>query len=352
MPTSVRVPGLVLTEHEVEVPLDHDAPGGERITVFAREIAVVDGEGRPPLAFFQGGPGYEGARPSGNPPSPAWLPRALKDFRVIMLDQRGTGRSAPIDASATSERLKLFRADAIVRDAELVREALGHERWAILGQSFGGLCVTSYLCHAPERLTEAFVTGGLPPIGPRTDEVYAATWARTLERNRRYHARYPGARARFLALVAHLDDHDVRLPCGDRLTARRARQIGRELGMSDGAERVHHLLELPFDSLAFLHDMEAATALARNPIYAVLHEQCWADGGATRWSAERLMPAEFAERRELLFGEHMFRWIFEDQGGLAALREPADALAEHDWPRLYDAERLRAASVPVAAAIY
>ena len=347
MPLTFRVPGLVLTEHEIEVPLDHAAPDGERITVFAREIAAVDGEDRPPLAYFQGGPGYEGTRPGAG-----WLDRALRDYRVISLDQRGTGRSTPIGLDATAERLTLFRADAIVRDAELVREALGFERWSVLGQSFGGLCVTTYLCHAPQSLKEAFITGGLPPIGSRVDEVNTATWQRMLERNRRYYARYPGDRDRVLRLLERLDADDVRLPNGDRLTARRARQIGEALGMSDGAEKVHHLLELPFDSLAFLHDMEGASPLARNPIYVVLHEACWADGGTTRWSAERTRPAEFDERPELLFGEHMFPWILEDYGGLAPLRDAAYELAEHEWPRLYDEAALRAADVPVAAAIY
>src|SRR3954471_15668662 len=299
MPQTFRAPGLILTEHELEIPLDHDAPDGERITVFAREIAAVDGEDRPPLAYFQGGPGYEGTRP----PGASWLDRALKDFRVISLDQRGTGRSTPVGLDASADYLKHFRADAIVRDAELLREALGFERWGVLGQSFGGLCVTNYLCQAPGSLTEAYITGGLPPIGPRVDEVNAATWARMLERNRRYYERYPGDRDRVLSLLEHLELNDVRMPSGDRLTARRLRQIGESLGMSDGAENVHYLLELPFDSLAFVHDAEAATPLARNPIYTVLHEACWADGGATRWSAQRVMPAEFHEGRELLFGE-------------------------------------------------
>ena len=34
---------------------------------------------------------------------------------------------------------------------------------------------------------------------------------------------------------------------------------------------------------------------ARNPIYAILHEACYADGGATRWSAERVQPEEDVE---------------------------------------------------------
>jgi hypothetical protein len=121
--------------------------------------------------------------------------------------------------------------------------------------------------------------------------------------------------------------------------------------MSDGAERLHYILELPPDSPAFLHDVERAIDFARNPIYAILHEACYADGGATRWSAQRLLPPEYAAP-ELFTGEHVFPWMFEDCAALAPLREAADLLAERDWARLYDAERLAANEVPVAAAIY
>ena len=63
MPDVVRPPGLVLTEHEFSVPLDHDRPDGDRITVFAREVADPDGTDRPFLVYFQGGPGSEAPRP-------------------------------------------------------------------------------------------------------------------------------------------------------------------------------------------------------------------------------------------------------------------------------------------------
>ena len=83
-----------------------------------------------------------------------------------------------------AEHLRLFRADSIVRDAEQIRRELGGERWSVLGQSFGGFCVVTYLSFAPEGLAEAFVTGGLPPVGRPTDDVYRATYRRVLERNR------------------------------------------------------------------------------------------------------------------------------------------------------------------------
>jgi pimeloyl-ACP methyl ester carboxylesterase len=350
-----QTPGLVLTEHELRVPLDHDAPGGEELTLFAREVADPDGRDRPFLLYLEGGPGSEAPRPSRHPTSPGWLDRALQEFRVVLLDQRGTGRSSPIGAGPLAGRtpaeqaayLTHFRADAIVRDAELLRAHLGGDRWSVLGQSFGGFVTLAYLSHAPEGLREALFTGGLPALGHHVDDVYRATWQRVLERSRRYYARYPEDRARLLAAR----DLAPVLASGDRLSHARLRQLGDLLGMSDGPEQVHAILELPPGSPAFLHDVEAV-GFARNPLYAILHEASWADGHATRWSAERTMPAEYAEDPTLLTGEHVFGWMFEELGALAPLREAAHLLAEHEWPRLYDPAVLAANEVPAAAAIY
>jgi hypothetical protein len=184
------------------------------------------------------------------------------------------------------------------------------------------------------------------------DDVYRATWERTLERNRRYYARFPQDRERVLELVARLEREDVRLPSGDRLTARRLRTHGNKLGMSDGPETLHYILELPFDSPAFRHDVADELGITRNPIYALLHEAGWADGGVTDWSAQRMRPPVFDEQPELFFGEHIFPWLFEDYAALAPAREAAEALAAHEWPRLYDPEVLAANTVPTAAAIY
>ncbi len=352
-----RLPGLVVTEHTFTVPLDHADPGGRQIEVFARELADPEGREKPFIVYLQGGPGFESPRPTRLPNGPGWVETALKDFRVLLLDQRGTGRSTPVGAlpglspAEQAHYLAHFRADAIVRDAEWIRRELDVERWSVLGQSFGGLCAVSYLSLAPEGLREALITGGLPPLGNRIDEVYTRTYARTLERNRRYFARYPGDRERVAELRRRLAAEDVRLPGGDRLSWRRLRQAGAALGMSDGAENVHHLIELPLGSPAFAHDAEQATGFARNPIYAILHEACWADGGSTRWSAERLLPPQFDEQ-PLFTGEHVFPWMFEEDSALAPLRDAAQLLAERQWPRLYDPDVLAAGEVPVAAAVY
>jgi pimeloyl-ACP methyl ester carboxylesterase len=354
-PITRRAPGVVFTEREHVVPFDHANPGGPSISVFTREVAHPDGLDKPYLLFLQGGPGFEATRPDA--PTYGWLKRALADFRLLLLDQRGTGRSTPVGdipgatPEAQAEYLTHFRADSIVRDAELIRHELGVDRWSILGQSFGGFCAMTYLSIAPDGLREAFITGGLSPIGRPVDDVYAATYVRLIQRNREYFARYPEDRARLSGILRRLADEDVRLPSGDRLTARRFRQIGMRLGMSDGFEAIHHVLELPFASRAFLHDATGAADFDRNPIYATLHEACYADGGVTRWSSARLLPAE-VEAEGYFTAEHIFPWMWEDYAELQSHRAAAEILAEHEWPRLYDPDRLATNDVPVAATIY
>lgn len=357
MPEEIALPGLVSTEHSFDVPLDHGDPGGRQISVFARELAEPAGRDRPFLLYLQGGPGFEAPRPMVNPRSPGWLGRALKDFRVLMLDQRGTGRSSPIgtleglDPSQQAKYLTNFRADSIIRDAERIRRELGAERWSVLGQSFGGMCVTAYLSMAPEGLREALITGGLPPLGRSIDEIYERTYRQAIKKQRSYAERYPRDLDRFAELRRSLEQRQLRLPAGDRLTWRRFRQVGCMLGMSDGAERLHYLLELPPDSPAFLCDAEDPVGFVRNPMYAVLQEACWADGETTRWSAQRTLPAE-VESEGLLTGEHVYPWMFEDYAALAPLRGAAQLLAEHEWPRLYDPDTLSHNEVPCAALIY
>jgi pimeloyl-ACP methyl ester carboxylesterase len=348
-----------LTEHEFEVPVDHAQPDGGALVVFAREVVAVGREKDPLpwLVFFQGGPGHEASRPLGRG-DPTWLARALDEYRVLLLDQRGTGRSSPVGSlSGMSSQeqfdyLTHFRADAIVADAEIIRTELELETWTVLGQSFGGFCVTRYLSSAPEALAAALVTGGLPPLDQHPDDVYRATYRRVLDKNRAYRARYPQDRERIRQILDRLEAEQVLLPSGDRLTPRRFRQLGSLLGQANGAEQLHYLVELPFGSPAFLHDVESTQSFARNPMYAVIHEACYASGYATRWAAERMLPQEFRDDETLLTGEHVFPWMLEDYRALAPLADAAQLIADHEWPVLYDPDRLRSNEVPAAAVIY
>src|SRR3954471_11930548 len=165
-------PGLRFTDHTVTVPLDHRTPGGETIEVFAREVVAADrsGDDLPWLVFLQGGPGGKSPRPLR---AESWIGRAVRTHRVLLLDQRGTGRSTPLTARTVAGRsprelaghLKLFRADSIVADAEILRERVaGGARWSTLGQSYGGFVTLAYLSAAPQALRTCYVTGGLPGL--------------------------------------------------------------------------------------------------------------------------------------------------------------------------------------------
>ena len=371
-----RIPGLVLKDHHFTVPLDHARPDAETITVFAREVIAPAKEGQdlPWLVFLQGGPGSAAPRPQERS---GWLKRALQDYRVLLLDQRGTGLSSPVlpqtlsrfpSAAAQADYLAHFRADSIVRDAELIRRRLlgADQPWSVLGQSYGGFCAVTYLSLAPEGLKEVYLTGGLPPLTVSVDDVYRATYARVIQKNEAYYQRYPADIERVHQIVDYLETNDVRLSNGDRLSPRRFRQLGLAFGSSNGYEQVHYLLESAFVegrtgpeiSYYFLRNFENSLNFDTNPIFAILHEAIYCQGSASNWSAQRVL-AEFpqfeisADRPVYFTGEMIYPWMFEEIGGLKPLRESAEILAaKADWPDLYDLEQLQQNTVPVAAAVY
>ena len=373
--TSYRQPGTILTDHVFAVPLDHGRPDDAQIEVFAREV-VAAGKAEadlPWLLFLQGGPGFGSPRPEGRD---SWLDRSLDDYRVLLLDQRGTGRSTPAtrqtlarlsSPKAQADYLTHFRADSIVLDAELIRRELtGGAPWSVLGQSFGGFCTVSYLSFAPHGLREAFITGGLPGLSATADDVYRRTYPAVARKNAAHYERYPDDAEQARLVAQHLSDHQVLQPDGAPLSVQAFQALGNMLGQGSGSHALHYLLEEPFagDELsdAFLYALQARLSFASGPLYALLHEACYAQGFATRWSAQRVR-AEFAgfdpgpaldgDGCLLFTGEMIYPWMIEGDPVLRPLREAADLLAERgDWPPLYDPTRLAANEVPVVAAVY
>lgn len=372
---SFRQPGTILTDRVFGVPLDHGHPEGRQIEVFAREVVAAGKADAdlPWLLFLEGGPGFGAPRPEGRS---SWLDRALADYRVLLLDQRGTGRSSPASrqtlarlgsAQAQADYLTHFRADSIVLDAELIRRELtGDVPWTVLGQSFGGFCTVTYLSFAPHGIREAFITGGLPGLAVTADDVYRHTYRTVLAKNAAHYERYPVDVARAQRVAAYLADHDVRLPDGAPLSVQAFQSAGHMLGQSGGSHALHYLLENSFadDELsdAFLYALIDKLSFAATPLYALLHEACYAQGSATRWAAQRVR-AEFTEfdpgpaadgAAPLMFtGEMIYPWMIDADPVLRPLREAAGILAERDdWPPLYDPARLAGNEVPVAAAVY
>ncbi|MZD10361.1 alpha/beta fold hydrolase [Streptomyces sp. SID5785] len=375
-----RQPGVVLTDRRFTVPTDHEAPDGEQIELYAREVVAAgrEHENLPWLLYLQGGPGFGAHRFSGKQ---AWLGRALQDHRVLLLDQRGTGASSPVnrqtlplrgDAERQAAYLGLFRADSIVRDCELIRrEVTGGAPWTVLGQSFGGFCATHYLSTAPEGLAAALITGGLPALDGHADDVYRAAFPRIERKVRAHYARYPMDVERAREIGAFVLEREPVLPGGYRLTLEAFQSLGIWLGGGDGSDRLHYLLEDAFVrtpggrelSDAFQEQLVAALSYASNPLYAVLHEVIYAQGGrATDWSAERVrggFPQFDGEKTlvnggPLLFtGESVHPWQFDADPALRPLKEAAELVAARTgWAPLYDPTRLAANEVPVAAAVY
>ncbi|KAJ4798165.1 Proline iminopeptidase [Rhynchospora pubera] len=383
------VPDLRLRDHRFRVPLDYSARE-TTISVFAREVVGVGKEEHalPYLLFLQGGPGFESPRPA---EASGWIKKACEGYRVILLDQRGTGLSTPLTVSSLSqfdtpkktvEYLKNFRADNIVRDAEFIRECLDAWPWTVLGQSYGGFCAVTYLSFFPQGLKHVLLTGGLPPIGQgcTADSVYRACFEQVVSQNEKYYKRFPQDIEVVHELVKYLSESEgggVPLPSGGILSPKGLQCLGLVgLGSGGGFERLHFMLERIWDpilvpgakkkiSYSFLKAFESWMEFDSNPLYAVLHESIYCQGASSKWSAHKVRSEPqyeslfdpfraVKENRPVYFtGETIFPWMFDEISALRPLKEVAHMLSEvEDWPPLYDINALNNNQVPVAAAVY
>ncbi|MEW5301937.1 MAG: hypothetical protein WDW36_004761 [Sanguina aurantia] len=385
-----KVPGLIVTDHRLQVPLDHSGNTPGQLTIFVREISSMlnhQQRNMPVLLYLQGGPGFEAPRPHS---ASMWMKSAVSSFRVMLLDQRGTGLSSAITVANLAKQgtpqqqadyLAFFRADSIVADAEIVRKTLlgggAESRWSLLGQSFGGFCAVTYLSQAPEGLVEVLLTGGLPPLVDQpcsAQAVYEATSQRVVSQNVRYYERFPGDVKVVSDIVKHLAAQPgggVTTPSGSLLTPRSLQTLGLGgLGGGGGFERLHYQLESFFDcdggvNPAFLKSFENGMSWDTNPLYSLLHESIYCQGAASDWAAQRVietegLAAQFdavstaeAGQPVMFTGEMVYPWMFDDIAALRPYKEAANILAaKSNWPALYDLQALKANRVPVAAISY
>ena len=99
-----------------------------------------------PVVFLHGGPGA-GISP---------MHRRLFDpavWRVVLFDQRGSGRSTPLGELAGNTTWDL------VADTERIREALGIEKWLVFGGSWGSTLALAYAEAHPDRSTGLILRG-------------------------------------------------------------------------------------------------------------------------------------------------------------------------------------------------
>lgn len=104
-----------------------------------------DPAGKPALVLH-GGPGSGAA--------PGW--RRYFDpaeYRVVLLDQRGCGRSTP-DAGEVDTDLSVNTTHHLIRDIEQLRAHLGIDRWLVLGASWGCTLALAYAQRHPAAVSE------------------------------------------------------------------------------------------------------------------------------------------------------------------------------------------------------
>lgn len=236
-----RLPGL---EHEVQCgvvkrALDPARPAGPQVDVHFAVIPALARNKKPdPVFFFAGGPGQSAMSLAG--PIAASLARFANRRDVVLIDQRGTGRSAPLEcddddpARPLAEQLDPQRQRARLRDcaralqakpwgdlrfytttlamedADAVRAALGVERLNAVGVSYGTRAVLEYQRRFPQHVRRAVLDGVAPPdmvlpaaVSPDNQAALDALFA-SCAADAACARRFPDLRGRWQALLASL----------------------------------------------------------------------------------------------------------------------------------------------------
>lgn len=176
------------------VPLDpEDLDSGTLELSIARIPARRQSTRTDAFTLLAGGPGQSALESF---PAVAFAFRhIMQDHDVILVDQRGTGKSARLgcpeapdslgtefdaDTDRVSELAKecldslehdprLFTTSIAVRDLEQVRQALGISQWNLYGVSYGTRVALHYLRHYPDNVRTLLLDAVVPPgvaLGP------------------------------------------------------------------------------------------------------------------------------------------------------------------------------------------
>jgi pimeloyl-ACP methyl ester carboxylesterase len=175
----------------IQRPLDPDRPDAAKIEIhFAVLPALARHKRADPVFFFAGGPGQSAIDLAA--PMSRLLARLGNRRDVVLIDQRGTGRSAPLkctddrsqqlgesadtgrqlnrlrDCRSALEKLawgdlKQFTTTIAVADADAVREAIGAPQVNLIGASYGTRAVLEYQRQFPLRVRRAVIDGVAPP---------------------------------------------------------------------------------------------------------------------------------------------------------------------------------------------
>jgi len=188
-----RLPAVLAFCSELVVPEDRTRPDGPELELFVARVPALAAVPKPdPLVLIAGGPGQSAVDLY------LQMRRAFEPVRIerdiVLLDQRGTGRSAEgfacelteaaaFDTSAVEELHdaiyrcleeldrdpRFFSTEPAVADLDALREALGVERWNLYGISYGTRVAQRYAARFPDRVRAMILDGVVPvsmPLGP------------------------------------------------------------------------------------------------------------------------------------------------------------------------------------------
>jgi pimeloyl-ACP methyl ester carboxylesterase len=114
----------------------------------------------PLLVCHPGGPGFSGATLTD-------LGGLSESFECVVVDPRGTGRSAPEDT---------YSQEDYVADLEQLREDLGVEQFDLLGHSHGGFVAAQYAATHPERVRRLVLAAMAPRLAPEYGAAIDTVW--------------------------------------------------------------------------------------------------------------------------------------------------------------------------------
>jgi pimeloyl-ACP methyl ester carboxylesterase len=212
------------------VPLDYDDPDGASLELFLARIPALTAEPLPdPLVLINGGPG--GSAVDLYLQTRSAFEEIRRERDILLLDQRGTGRSLlGLDCelgedfaleTATPDEVRaavaaciaafpndprFFTTSVAVRDLDLLRETLGIQSWNIYGVSYGTRVGQHYLRRYGEHVRTLVLDGVVPaglPLGPEIARDAQAALDAILARCRASPpcvARFPDLAAQFATL--------------------------------------------------------------------------------------------------------------------------------------------------------
>lgn len=266
----------------IDVPLDYSDPDGRKIEIFT---AIVPARGSnsetDPLFVLAGGPGQAAAE---------WGVLAKTAFRVInqardivLMDQRGTGKSNPLQCDVAPDTVfeeladwtrfiadcranhdidvRHFTMENVIRDMEAVRTALGYETLNLWGGSWGTRTAGLYHKRHPEQVRSMIVDGVAAPdlslfeTAPESAQRALNLLVEDCLADDACAARYPDFEDNVFTLMRQAENGDLRYEGADLLSGR---PLAFDVSFSAAVEGVRALMYSANATVMLPYMVEAA----------------------------------------------------------------------------------------------